>query len=285
MAVALDSRLSLSFSLPCLHGRAVRRPGYASPWIVCRRSIRSWSTTNGFNFAWRRVTAMRTSSEVEALRNSGSAPLRAPLRRKIPDGMKNSSSTEQHFHFAGLGPREQRCCFQIAKQLFACCCPTWKQMSSRSRTRSSAETTAVRIRRAGLKICSHRFAVPIVPTWNFEDPTPDDDPVRLRDWVVFELPSGAKHAAGNEYRSYGRESRVSSAIQGEVDLYGATFATSSGRRYVLAGRPGTTLDVDYVVNHWLAKMRLERRDIVDVSRALFKDVVETANLPPRPAAL
>ena len=123
-----------------------------------------------------------------------------------------------------------------------------------------------------------------MPTWTFADPAPDDEPVQLRDWFVFELPGGARHADGNEYR-HGRESRVSSAIKGEIDLVGASFITSSGRHYKLAGRPGMTLDVDYVLNKWLARMGVDRDAIVDVSRALLNELVEAANSTPRPAGL
>jgi len=46
-----------------------------------------------------------------------------------------------------------------------------------------------------------------------------------------------------------------------------------------------TLDVDYVLNKWLARMGVDRDAIVDVSRALLNELVEAANSTPRPAGL
>lgn len=111
-----------------------------------------------------------------------------------------------------------------------------------------------------------------MPVWKFDDPEPGDPPVRIGDWCAFRMPDGARHVAGTGYMSYGREGRVTSALQDEVDLATATFVTSSGRRYQLVGRPGLSLDADYVLNRWLAIQGVERKHVVDVSKSLWDDI-------------
>lgn len=118
--------------------------------------------------------------------------------------------------------------------------------------------------------------------WHIESPASHAQPVVLADWFVFETPGRARHAVGSEYRYYGRDSRITTAIDGAIDLPGASFRTKSGRQYQLAGPPGMNGDGDYLLNRWLEAHGLEMAQLSDISRDLWNATVETANLPPRP---
>lgn len=92
-----------------------------------------------------------------------------------------------------------------------------------------------------------------MPVWK-PDPASDEVAVPLDGWQVVQLPSGDRHVVGTILHP--REGRVSGAIV-TLDSARLVCTTRSGESYRLTGRPGGSLDADYVWNHWRASNEVQ----------------------------
>jgi len=111
-----------------------------------------------------------------------------------------------------------------------------------------------------------------MPVWPITD-DPDNGPVVLTDWALFELPNGVRHIAG--YSPGQREGRVTSAVV-ELDVATLRAVTDSGRVYQLRRRGyGLNLDAEYTWNIWrhrygVTTVRNLTREIVAAHDALTR---------------
>lgn len=110
-----------------------------------------------------------------------------------------------------------------------------------------------------------------MPVWSVA-PIEDEPSLVLCDWRIYELRGVygdgiSRHFAGSRVDE--RSGRVSSGIQ-IFDVAQRRGTTNSGRVYQLAGRPGWSMDAEYV---WNAFCRIQAvRDVRDVTNEIVEQL-------------
>ena len=86
------------------------------------------------------------------------------------------------------------------------------------------------------------------------EPVSVEPQIELSRWSARELPDGCIHLVGWNMGS--REGRVGNTVR-SFDAASAAVTTSTGRRYILCGAPGSDADAEYVWNRWRRIYRVE----------------------------